>query len=121
MKITVVGASGLIGTKVVELLKEGGNDRTPEGPRALRRLRHRLRRGHGSELRTDGALSSDAKQHLRPGRAPAGGDLDCEDIGQEVSIGASDPHRLDADHDGIGSRTGRWMALATGCSWSFTV
>lgn len=30
MKITVIGASGLIGTKVVELLKDEGHDGTPD-------------------------------------------------------------------------------------------
>jgi hypothetical protein len=36
--------------------------------------------------------------------APAyyGKDLDCADIGHPVRVGAEDPHRLDADQDGIG-------------------
>lgn len=31
-----------------------------------------------------------------------GGDLDCVDIGREVSVGAYDPNGLDRDNDGIG-------------------
>jgi hypothetical protein len=29
-------------------------------------------------------------------------DLDCADVGHEVSVSGSDPHGLDADHDGVG-------------------
>lgn len=32
-------------------------------------------------------------------------DLDCSDIGTSVSVGASDPHGLDADGDGVGCET----------------
>lgn len=43
-----------------------------------------------------------------PGPGP---DLDCRDIGHQVRVGDSDPHRLDADHDGIGcERDGKQYA-----------
>lgn len=29
-------------------------------------------------------------------------DLDCADVGSEVSVAGSDPHGLDADNDGVG-------------------
>ncbi len=34
--------------------------------------------------------------------SPGSGDLDCVDVGHEVSIGGNDPNGLDADGDGIG-------------------
>lgn len=47
-----------------------------------------------------------------PGPGP---DLDCRDIGHQVRISGSDPHRLDADHDGIGcERDGKkygWLGM----------
>jgi hypothetical protein len=31
-----------------------------------------------------------------------GYDLDCPDVGRPVSVPGADPHRLDADNDGVG-------------------
>lgn len=47
-----------------------------------------------------------------PGLGP---DLDCRDIGHQVRVSGSDPHRLDADDDGIGcERDGKkyaWLGV----------
>lgn len=37
-----------------------------------------------------------------PSGPPIGPDLDCADIGHQVRVDGADPHRLDADGDGLG-------------------
>ena len=65
-----------------------------------------------------------AAVNYRPGLGPypayLGRDLDCQEIGYRVRVSGPDPHRLDADGDGVGcesqpgpnSRVRVWAILA---------
>lgn len=56
-----------------------------------------------------GALFAYGHIPSAPGPGP---DLDCADIGHQVRVGASDPHGLDRDRDGIGCEAdGRPLSL----------
>lgn len=63
--------------------------------------------GCGESNTAQSGFINDNSSDYNPGEynapAPAvGGDLDCSNMNGPVAVGASDPHGLDADNDGIG-------------------
>lgn len=51
-----------------------------------------------------GCSSADESPSFQPSRGGggAGGDIDCDQVVGTTLVGPNDPHRLDADGDGVG-------------------